>query len=75
MGNGTLGMTEGDISMGSKSPESPEVGSLANSTSEVVRLWSACDSCAVTCKKVGSQMTNKISRQHQEPTTIKHGLT
>jgi hypothetical protein len=67
VGNGTLGMTEGDISMGSKSPESPEVGSLANTTSEVIRLRSAYVSCAVTSSnKEGSQMTNKITRQHKE---------
>jgi hypothetical protein len=70
VGNGTLGMTAGDISIGSKSPVSPEVGSLANTTREVVRLWSACTSCAVTSRKLGSQMTNKINRQHKEPATI-----
>lgn len=58
LGCGNFGMTAGDISMGSKSPDSPEVGSLANSTREEIRLGSAC---AVTSRKVGSQMKNRIN--------------
>lgn len=70
VGNGILGMTAGDISMGSKSPDSPEVGSLAISTREVIRLGSTFASRAVTSRKVGSQTKNKTRRQHREPATI-----
>jgi len=61
VGYGNFGNTAGDISMGSKSPDSPEAGSLANSTRVEILLWSACISRAVTYWKVGSQMKNRIS--------------
>ena len=69
-GYGNFGKTAGDISIGSKSPDSPEVGSLANSTREEILLWLACTSRAVTSWKVGSQMINRTSWQYKEPATI-----